>query len=363
MEVRRQIILAGGNVIDDYRPDEIDRKNVNRTMLEHGSEQQLKFSPVKYYKGLVRQIDHHILIMSTPDVNALEGIDPDKTQLLQGGIGPFYTLRTKKENANKLSWTMCSYGTASMARAVGMTEREYWREIINACYLREKDPVAKWKKIMEEKESFKAKLNAMKIQSLHVKGKDVDLHLTIGSNRKWLGGTGRNMPSFEIFTSPNWKGTRGWIRFNQPLNHYGKTITGHYVEFGKGGVITKAGAKRNQKAFLAMLAEHNANKVGEFSLTDANHSPIRKPMGDILYTENTGGRFGNTHIAVGNAYRDAYTGDITKPSDAHWHNVLGFNHCKTVHTDLISTTDRTVTATLKNGKKKIIYQNGHFTLD
>ncbi|HBA44605.1 TPA: hypothetical protein DEG21_05540 [Patescibacteria group bacterium] len=32
------------------------------------------------------------------------------------------------------------------------------------------------------------------------------------------------MPSFEIFTSPDWRGTNGWIKFNQPLYRYGNKI-------------------------------------------------------------------------------------------------------------------------------------------
>jgi aminopeptidase len=109
-----------------------------------------------------------------------------------------------------------------------------------------------------------------------------------------------------------------------------------------------------------MLATKGGNSLGEFSLTSARLSRITKPMAEILYDENTGGKFGNTHVALGSAYRDCYTGDVPSVSEAQW-EALGYND-SVVHSDIISTTDRTVTAELYNGKKKVIYQNGEFTL-
>jgi aminopeptidase len=83
-------------------------------------------------------------------------------------------------------------------------------------------------------------------------------------------------------------------------------------------------------------------------------------MAESLYDENFGGSFGNTHIALGSAYKDTYTGKINKLTDQDWEN-LGFNN-SAVHTDIISTEDRTVTATLKNGQKIIVYKSGQFQI-
>ena len=84
-------------------------------------------------------------------------------------------------------------------------------------------------------------------------------------------------------------------------------------------------------------------------------------MAQTLYDENVGGPFGNTHIALGRAYQDAYDGDpgTLKPED--WER-LGFNN-SSVHTDVVSTTERTVTATLADGSERVIYRDGEFALD
>ena len=109
-----------------------------------------------------------------------------------------------------------------------------------------------------------------------------------------------------------------------------------------------------------MIASPNANKVGEFSLTDKRFSKITKFMAETLYDENVGGPFGNTHIALGDSYHDCYKGDRSKLDKKDW-DKLGFND-SSVHTDIISTTDRVVTAYLRNGKEKVLYRNGEFCL-
>jgi aminopeptidase len=107
-----------------------------------------------------------------------------------------------------------------------------------------------------------------------------------------------------------------------------------------------------------MVAAPNANKVGEFSLTDRRHSRITKFMAHTLFDENTGGPFGNTHIALGMAYHDCYDGDPGTVTKEQWVE-MGYND-SSVHTDMFSTTDRTVTATLPDGSEKVIYKDGQF---
>jgi aminopeptidase len=48
-------------------------------------------------------------------------------------------------------------------------------------------------------------------------------------------------------------------------------------------------------------------------------------------------------------------------SEEQWAG-MGYNSCPKVHTDIISTTDRTVTATLRNGEEQLIYADGQFVL-
>ncbi len=124
--------------------------------------------------------------------------------------------------------------------------------------------------------------------------------------------------------------------------------------------MIKATATENEKLLKEMIAQKDADKAGEFSLTDRRLSRITKFMGETLYDENVGGPFGNTHIALGMAYKDAYTGDVANTTQEAWER-LGYND-SVIHTDMMSTTDRTVTATLQDGSEKVIYRNGEFII-
>jgi aminopeptidase len=359
--IAKEVYAAGGNLITNYQPNNTKDGSLARLLLQNGSDEQISFFARPYWQGIVDATDHILFLVSEPDVHYLEGLSASKISMMNSARAPYMKMRERKEQEGKLSWTLCLYGTQSMANEAGLSLQEYWEQIIEACYLREDDPVKKWRQVQKEIEGIRDKLDALQIEKLHVKGDDVDLHIQIGPNRKWLCGDGKNIPSFEIFTSPDWRGTNGSIRFNQPLYYSGKRISGISLRF-ENGVVVESSATENEDALKEMIAQENADKVGEFSLTDRRHSRITKFMATTLFDENVGGKFGNTHIALGNAYKDTYTGDMLTVTDEQWAE-MGYNSCPRVHTDIISTSNRTVTALMRDNTEKIIYNNGQFVLD
>jgi aminopeptidase len=273
---------------------------------------------------------------------------------------PLLDWRTEKENAGHFSWTLGLYGTPAMAAEAQIGVEEYWEQIVHACFLDAENPIARWREIGRRLDETRQRLDALDIERVHIEGEDVDLWVSIGEQRQWLGGRGRNIPSFEIFTSPDWRGTEGWIRFNQPLYRYGNLVKGIRLAFSEGRV-TEVSAEENGRILTEMIATEGADRVGEFSLTDRRFSRITRFMAHTLYDENVGGPFGNTHIALGRSYQDAYTGNPTDVKAEDWEQ-LGFNS-SSVHTDIVSTTDRIVTAQLRAGGERVIYRDGEFQLD
>lgn len=359
-ELCRAIWRAGGQVLADFRPDDDARFNLRRDFYELASPDQLAFFPGPYYRGMIDQIDHYVYVACEADPHALRDVDPSKLLAHQRSFGPLVEWQTAKESAGRLTWTIGLYGTPAMAAEAGLSIEDYWQEIIRACFLDQPDPKVRWKEVGAELEHFTQALDAVPIDRLHVEGPDVDLWLTLGEKRRWIGGGGRNIPSFEVFTSPDWRGTEGWIRFSEPLYTFGSLITGIELAF-QDGLVTRAKAAENDALLLEMLSTENANRVGEFSLTDARLSPITHFMAETLFDENTGGPFGNTHIAVGKSIQQCYDGDPEDLSSADWER-LGFNE-SVVHTDIVSTTDREVTAVMRDGSRRTIYAGGRFTLD
>ncbi len=359
VELVRAIWKAGGHVISRYNPDNESWVNFDREFFQFAEDHQLDFFPEKYLKGLVDQADHSIFIICETDKKALEGVSPEKMMRRRISHKPFMDWRNAKENKGKFTWTLALYGTPAMAKEAGLSQKAYWDQIISACYLNETNPIKAWQDTYKKIDQIRHKLNKLPIDKLNILGPDVDLWISLGEKRRWNGGSGRNIPSFEIFTSPDWRGTEGWIRFNQPLYYSGSRIEGIELEF-KNGVVVKSKAKKNEKLLKQMIAAKNADKVGEFSLTDRRFSHITKFMAETLFDENIGGEQGNTHIALGMSYHDCYAGNPATVKPAQW-SKLGYND-SAVHTDIISTARRTVTAYLKDGREKVIYDNGEFKL-
>ena len=144
-------------------------------LLQAGSDEQVGFFATPYWKGIVEATDHILFIISEPDVHYLEGIPSSRISVMNSARAPYMKMREQKEQEGKLSWSLCLYGTESMAAEAGLSLNEYWEQIIEACYLREDDPVSKWRAVQKEIEEIKDKLDALEIETLHVKGSDVDL--------------------------------------------------------------------------------------------------------------------------------------------------------------------------------------------
>jgi aminopeptidase len=349
-----EILQAGGHPLLNIIDDEFKLLH-----LQNASDEQLTYFPKQYYKGLADNIDHWVRILAENDPMYLKKVDARKVILANKAAKPFREWLDKKEDQGEFTWTLCMYGTEGAAREAGLSEKQYWQQIRQACFLNTPDPLATWKQVFGELQLTLDKINKLKIDKLHVEAEGTDLWITLGEQRRWLGGSGRNIPSFEIFTSPDWRGTEGHIFFDLPLYRYGNIIKDIRLEF-KQGRIVKATAGKNQALLREMIAQPNADKIGEFSLTDKRFSKITKFMANTLFDENFGGRFGNTHLAVGKSYHDTFTGDAHKATKAQFEK-LGFND-SIEHTDIIATTSRTVTATMTNGSTRVIYKDGEFSL-
>ncbi|MCA9478700.1 MAG: aminopeptidase, partial [Nanoarchaeota archaeon] len=219
---------------------------------ENATTEQLSFFPLKYYQGLIDQVDHTISVSAPDDLKRLSSVDKKKIFEHHKALQPAHEIHDKKEHEGKLFWTLCMYGTSAMAQEAGLSLKEYWAEIIHACYLDEDDPVAHWKDFKKKADEYKRKLDEMDIEYLDVVSQRTNLRIGLGKNRRWLGARCHNIPSFELFISPDWRETRGNIQFTEPLYRYGNLIENAYVEFGDDGCVKKATATQGEEVLLEM---------------------------------------------------------------------------------------------------------------
>ncbi|MCX5894802.1 MAG: aminopeptidase [Proteobacteria bacterium] len=331
--------------------------NMELSFYEKASPAQLVFlAPGE--KELCEHLNGSIYLHAPESLTHLRTIDSRKIGKAAVARKLLRDIFNKREEAGQFGWTLCSLPTPAQARHARLSFREYARQIAKACYLNKTNPVGEWETILKNAGAIKKWLNSMPVRAYHIESEHIDLMITPGEKRRWIGVSGHNIPSFEIFLSPDWRGTEGTYYANQPSYRSGNYVQGVRFIFKKGAAVKISAEKGEDFVKKQLSMDKGANKVGEFSLTDIRFSKIDTFMANTLYDENYGGRYGNCHLAVGSSYSDTYSGNpalLTRKVKEQ----LGFND-SALHWDLINTERKTVTAHLKTGKKTVIYDNGKF---
>ena len=332
------------------------------TMMERqfyllSTNRQLVFLPPGE-KELMSRLNGSIFLYAPESITHLGDIDPDKIGKTAVAQKYVRDILNRRESRGNFSWTLCVFPTAELAGQAGLSLENYTRQIIKACFLNKTAPVAQWQHVYKNAQSIKKWLNSLKVDYFHVESKNIDLEVSPGKNRQWVGISGRNIPSFEIFLSPDWRGVRGKYYADQPSYRSGNRVEGVRLEFKKGRAIKIAADMGTDFVKKQLKIDKGADKLGEFSLTDKRFSRIDHFMANTLYDENYGGKNGNCHIALGSSYSNTYAGDSKKLTAASKRG-LGFNE-SALHWDLVNTEKKRVTAHLKSGKTVSIYENGRF---
>jgi len=332
-------------------------KVMERGFYERANNRQLIFL-VPGDRELCSSMNGRIFLHAPDALTHLKNIDPAKIGKALVARKTLRDILNRREEEGLYSWTLCTLPTDELAVQARVTRDEYTEQIIRACYLDYDDPVSRWQTILDEVREIKKWLDGLDVRSIFIESRNVDLKITPGDKRKWIGISGHNIPSFEIFTSPDWRGTEGCYYANLPSFRSGNYVEGVSLKFEK-GVVTDIAADTGKDFVIKQLSmDRGANRIGEFSLTDKRFSRIERFMADTLFDENHGGEFGNCHIALGSSYTATYKGnpsELTKEVKKK----MGFND-SALHWDLVNTEEKTVTAHLATGEKMLIYENGIF---
>jgi aminopeptidase len=330
---------------------------MERSFFDKANNKQLIFQPPGE-KQLCEHLNGSLYLHAPESLTHLSDIDPKKIGKVALSRKPLRDILDRREERGTFGWTLCVWPTRELARQAKLTTRQYANQIIKACYLDRDDPVQDWKTIYKNAMALKKWMNSMEVEYYHIQSKNTDLRIAPGRLRKWIGISGHNIPSFEIFCSPDWRGTEGVYFANQPSFRSGNYVRRVRLEFKKGRAVNISAEKGEDFVIKQLSIDKGACRVGEFSLTDKRFSKINRFMANTLFDENYGGRSGNCHIALGASYSDTYDGNPSELTREKKRK-LGFND-SALHWDLVNTEKKTVTAYLTSGGKVTVYENGMF---
>ncbi|GBR76763.1 peptidase M29 [Candidatus Termititenax persephonae] len=298
------------------------------SFYQHADQKQRRFVS-QGEKELYASLNGNIFLSAPSSLTHLKNINSKKMGETAVARKFLREIAQRREEKGLYGWTLCMYPTQELADKARLSLPEYTQQVIKACYLDAPAPVKKWQQTLQMATEVKKWLNALPIKTFQVESAHTDLTITYGAKRRFMGVSGHNIPSFELFTSPDWRGTRGRYYANLPSYRGGNYVEGVDLLFEKGSAVKIRAKKGEEYVQQTLHLDRQANKIGEFSLTDIRFSNIDKFMADILYDENYGGQAGNCHIAVGASYSDTYTGDQKRLT-------------KKIKQDLASTTPRCI---------------------
>ncbi len=350
-----RLLEMGLNPVRRLNPTPEMEKNFFRL----ANRKQLVFDPPGE-ADLYRHLNGSIFLHAPASITHLSAIDAKRISRFTVSKKFLRDIVDEREQAGLFSWTLCILPTAELARHAGQSDSDYCKQIVKACFLNRKDPVAHWKAVFKNAGTIKKWLNGMRVKHFHVESDDIDLTVTPGDQRKWIGISGHNIPSFELFLSPDWRGTNGHYYADQPSYRSGNLVDGIRLTFKKGVVVDAAADTGLDFVTKQLKMDRGASRLGEFSLTDKRFSKIDQFMANTLFDENFGGRWGNCHIALGASYAHTYRGDVQSLTRAKKIQ-LGFNE-SALHWDLVNTEKKRVVAHLTDGRRTTIYENGCFLI-
>jgi aminopeptidase len=351
--LHKMVLERGFNPIIRLTPP----ADIEREFYDYANENQLSF--IAPGEEILMSTIHGAIYVRAPEkLTHLQDIDAEKQNIVSRSRNFLKKIMQKRQLEKTCSWTLGTYPTSARARHANMSLNAYASKVKAACHLDAISPISTWQDLYARIIDTKNWLLSLDIRQIHVESKHMDLRLSLGEHRKWLGMSGRNIPSFEIFTSPDWRTVDGIYYSDQPAFVSGNAIKDIRLTFNNGRIVN-ATAETGEKFLNKRLkVDPGASRVGEFSLTDKRFSKIDCYMADILFDENYGGTSGNCHIAMGSAFDSAYNGKQPLKSTTQ-REILGLND-SAIHWDIINTEPKIVTAKLSSGKKQVIYENGVF---
>lgn len=314
-----------------------------------------------------------VLKILAEDPEIYKGLDTHKIEKASQAASKAMMPWRKLTMASKIQWSIAAIPSPAWAEKifpgvpVDEAQEKLWDVIFKVCRVENGNPVAEWKQHTDKLQGYTDALNAMCLQSIHLKSDNgTDLTVGLADNHIWCGALEEsadgvpflaNAPTEEVFTAPHRAKTNGVVKSSLPYVYNGNLIEGIKVRF-ENGVAVEYSAEKGDELLRQMLSsDEGALHLGEIALVPAS-SPIRQSgllFYNTLFDENAA-----CHMAFGAGYPTTVKdgGDMTTEQLL----ALGVND-SLIHEDvMIGTEDMDITGLTAQGETVQIFKNGEWAL-
>lgn len=279
---------------------------------------------------------------------------------------PLYKL---KQLTNEISWCIAVIPNKIWAKEKfpDLSEddayNEYFKLMCHCTMVDRENPIEEWDKFLDRQRSLVRALNDLQITKMHyINSLGTDLVIGLSSDALWqcAGYDGSdiivNMPTYEVFTSPNYRLTEGIVYASKPLMYGGALVDKFWVKFKDGKVIDYDAEVGKEILKGIIESDEYSCFLGECALVDKNTAIAQT---NFVYGETCLDENASCHIALGDAFPECLKGAEDESIDER--RERGLNHSDN-HVDfMIGTDDLNIVAETKNGEI-LIFKNGEFNL-
>ena len=308
----RQSYRAGASYVNVTYEDQ----HVRRAMIELGPDEALTYSP-EWLKTVARATAGNAQLgtAGNPEPELLADLDGERV----GRAIPLEVFEIYRQTHGERSVNWCGVGapTEGWARQVlGEPDVERLWELVAFCLrLDEPDPVAAWRDHLDGLDARAAALTERRPDALRYRGPGTDLTVGLLPTARW--GSARfstaggieyvaNMPTEEVFTTPDSRRAEGTLRSSMPLSLSGQLVRGLELTFENGRIVhveaeTGADVVRGHLASI-----ENADRLGEVALVtkESRVGQTGTLFYNTLFDENA-----TCHIAYGYGLPYAFDGE------------------------------------------------------
>jgi aminopeptidase len=361
--IARAAYEAGARFVDVFYSDQ----HVRRAHIAEAAESQLGYSPpwlVTRLRSLGEVGGALAAITGNPEPELYADLDGERVGKAR--------MRDVAEESLKLTdglcnWTIVAYPNDGWAQTVlGEPDVErLWAAVATAVRLDEPDPVAAWREHIARLQQRALSLNERRFDHLRYRGPGTDLTIGLHPDSQWQAALDEsrgiehvaNMPTEEVFTTPDARRVEGTVRSTLPLQIQGNIVRDLEVRFEGGRAVEIRAGSGEEVMRTHAATDDGASRLGEVALVDG-HSRVGQTglvFYDTLFDENA-----SSHIALGASIVQAVLGASEQTVEER--HERGVNH-SSIHTDfMIGSNELEVDGITADGEAVPILRKGDWLL-